>query len=386
MNEVFLRPEMRTAGGEACDIVLNGKFVGTLNLVYREGERIFGSVQLDRESVNRKTANYLMRHVQNYVQSLIDALQVTNCQVIVTHSQYDHIIATGDDVGEVVEIMDRPAAAAPKARETREVREALEVREVRQARETREPRAKKPAKARDAGPAAAAPAKRRTGLPKQRKQTEDMTDYLESLELVIVGESRNQVEYHVYNSRQRLIAEAFMKYQKGGVIGDINWLMSPEEEDMDAVTELIVNDFDSNEVDTFDITMFFEGEEIASIELNHEDFHIGDSGPVAEVEEDHYDVLLIRDDEDALTYEVYSEFYGDRPVALATVDISKRELTGMIDFFEPGSKEEREFIATLILRELDKEKDFSLVSFTMTYQNDIIDEIAFDSRKYEEAF
>jgi len=66
------------------------------------------------------------------------------------------------------------------------------------------------------------------------------------------------------------------------------------------------------------------------------------------------------------------------PIGQATVDISSRELTGFIDFREPSDSLDRERIGMLLMRELDKEKDYRSLHLTMLVNNEPIDEIMFE--------
>ena len=84
--------------------------------------------------------------------------------------------------------------------------------------------------------------------------------------------------------------------------------------------------------------------------------------------------MLVRDDKDVLTYEIYQQSRGGLPIGTATVDISHRQLTGFIDFREPGGADDRELIAMLLMEELDKEKEYDSFNVSMMVKNRLIDE------------
>ncbi|CRF29119.1 Uncharacterised protein [Mycobacterium tuberculosis] len=67
------------------------------------------------------------------------------------------------------------------------------------------------------------------------------------------------------------------------------------------------------------------------------------------------------------------------PIGTATVDISERQLTGFIDFREPGTTDDRELIATMLMEELDKEKDYEAINLTMMHNNRLIEEVLFET-------
>ncbi|HEX7057327.1 MAG TPA: hypothetical protein VF260_09065, partial [Bacilli bacterium] len=90
-----------------------------------------------------------------------------------------------------------------------------------------------------------------------------------------------------------------------------------------------------------------------------------------------FSVVLVRDDGDALTYDIYRQSRGGLPVGTAMVDINSREMTGYIDFYERSCAEERETIASLLMRELEKEREFKSLHLTMIYQNEPFAELQF---------
>ena len=78
MKQIMIRPDLRTAGGELCEVVCGDRFVGQISLVYREGERLAGLVQLDREKLERCDRDVVLDAVNQYVESLIEVLNVTD--------------------------------------------------------------------------------------------------------------------------------------------------------------------------------------------------------------------------------------------------------------------------------------------------------------------
>lgn len=370
MANILLRPDLKTAGGECHDILFKGRFAGSLTLIYREKERLVGSLQLDKDSINSKEKKQISEFIHTYVQSLIYALQVNECEVMTTYSRYDHIIGTGqeaiaagqgaldhDDYDEWDGLYDDELEADDYEEDVLEDIAA------------------------DHGSLS------RSQQGKYSREDDDDPSESESadyFELVIVGERRNQVEYHVYDREQNWLAEVFVSINGADVSGEVNWNDSPTEAELEAVADLLVSDFDENEIDSFHIEMKYDGALLETIELTHEDL-LDDRYDYREnewVQEEDYSAVLIRDDGDTLTYDIYDGPYnGKLPIGTATVDISSRELAGFIDFRDPGSEDEREQIASILLRELDKEKDYRTANFTMLYKNEPIDEILFESEQ-----
>lgn len=364
MSSIVLRPDLKTSGGEIHDILINGRFAGSITLVFREGDRVGGSVQLDRTSITKSEKQDVVAYVRNYIQDVITAVRAADCDVVVTNSPYDHIISTSrDELGQSkvmrdADIMDEGVREAFLDDDVYDVEElifgtddeqfgdeeAQDLDRIEMRRSSRGRRSRRPA----------------------------------VYELVIVGESRNKVEYHVYDHEMEWVAEAFFTIRGSDCVGELNFMIQPSDEQIEAVADLIVSDFDEEQVDTFDIHVKYRGSELEHIELTHDDlldtpeFQIGSGG-------DDFTVTLARDDGDMLTYEIYNQARGGLPIGTATVDIASRQLSGFIDFREMCSEEEREQISTLLMRELDKEKDYQTINLSIMHRNEKIDEILFES-------
>jgi hypothetical protein len=341
MNGLMLRPDLKTAGGEVSDIIFNDEFVGTLTLVYRESDRLSGSIQLEGESLSASDKQETIEFLQNYVQHLVDALQVSTCEVIVTHSAYEQLIVTNE--------MDDDEAHFHWERDD----------------------------------------SRFEDIDSEYKEDMDMMDQQSDgldYELVIVSEKRNTVEYHIYGPDRELIAEADVHILGTDVTGNVDWKSYPVDEEMELASELIVSDFNEDEVDSYFLTMTHQGEVIETYDLLHNDLYedVDEAeSPIqsTDPDRDDYTIILARDDDDTLTYEIYQQSHGGLPIGTATVDISQRQITGFIDFRDIGSSDDRELIATLLLEELDKEKEFDSVNISMLHKNHLIDELLFETEQ-----
>ena len=320
MKRIELRPDLRTAGGEVNDILVDGRFAGTMTLVYREGERLTGSVQLDRDAMRGRDKRWVLKHVSDYVQSFVLAVGAASCEVFVTYSPFGQFIATADDA-------DEDFIGTWDADEDPEWREA-------------------------------------------------------EYELVLVGKKRNRLHYHVYDDKRRWIAEAHLRADDGKVTGNVQWRSLPDEDEIELVTELIVSDFDEDSVDEFLIDHRHEDERLETVELTHEDEPETKTprGKKAGMRgEANFEAKLVRDDGDALTYEIRSKADGNRTIGTATVDIRKRRLTGFIDFRERRHADDAGAIAAVLMRELDKEKEYDGLNLSLMYRNRLIDEFVVEN-------
>lgn len=360
MAAITFRPDFRTSGGEVTELLLDGRYVGTMTLVYREGGRLSGSVQLDRHSLSGQRQEAALDAARQYVRQLADALAAKHCEVIFTCSAFDQIMATGDPTGDMesFEEGDAEARFGPHRIEIDDD-DDYELGDVEpDGRDTLE-------------------------MSDDEMADDEMADdeaESEDCELVIVGESRNRVEYHVYGRGREWLAEAMIHIRGDDVVGDVFWNVMPTDDEVRQTADLLVSDFDPDEVSAFTFDMTYNGDVFETIELTHED--LLDDEPAGDEEreavDDDYSVVLIRDDGDTLTYDLYEHSRGGLPIGQATVDISSRELTGFIDFREPSDSLDRERIGMLLMRELDKEKDYRSLHLTMLVNNEPIDEIMFE--------
>ncbi|WP_159887140.1 hypothetical protein [Paenibacillus puerhi] len=347
MSSVMIRPDLKTAGGEVCDVMFKNRFAGTLTIVYRESVRLAGSLQLEQEVLTELDKEEVFRAVHDYVQAFSDAIDASECEIVATYSSYDHVIT----VQPSSELEESAWSAADEDFDY----------------DT-------------------------DGIDRDSNLEDEGAIYREDysmvgLELVLVGEDEDLFEYHVYDRDENWIAEAFLHLENAEVSGSVYWLIEPDDEALDAVADLLVLDFDEDEVDTFVIHMIYGKEVIETIELAHEQLLVDDLEAEEVWEElepesaDDYSVILARDDGDVLTYEIYQLSRGGLPIGSATVDISQRQLTGFIDFREPGSEGDRELIATLLMEELDKEKEYEAINLSMMHRNRVIEEVLFETEQ-----
>ncbi|MBP1989225.1 hypothetical protein [Paenibacillus eucommiae] len=353
MTGLTLRPNLKTAGGEVSDIVLNNQFVGTLTLVYRESDRLCGAIQLEQESLSASDKTYIVNFLQTHVQHLIESLGVMDCEVVVTCSSYDHIVTIDNQAEEIASfewVQDETFFEDINPDDS----DYMDIAET--------------------------------------ELTE--ADY----ELVMITEQNNAVEYYIYDHNSELIAEVTLYIHGPDISGNINWKTYPVEEEMERAAEVIVSEFDEDEIDSYYLNMIFNAEIIDTYDLLHNELttdleFIGSMEDLEDTDNEIDDILehrsapdrneytfvLARDDEDTITYEIYQQSYGGLPIGTATIDMSRRQLTGYVDLREPGNADDRELITMLLLEELEKEKEFESVNISVLFRNKLIDELLFET-------
>lgn len=306
MRNIEIRPNLRTAGGEFSDIMVGGRFAGTLSLVYREGDRVAGSVQLEKESLEPGYKQRVESYLKDYIQSFIHAIRAEACDVVMTFSRYDSIVTAAEEDWESAKY-----------------------------------------------------------------------------DLVMVNKKRNHFDYHVYDNKGTWIAEALLEIDHAHISGEVRWVIEPDDEEVENITELLVSDFDEDIVDTFRIYHHFNGELLETVELTHDDLLDDPVEVIGDIaEEGEYNVILVRDDGEVLTYEIYQHSAGTLPIGTATVDIEHRRLTGFIDFRDHPNLNDAGAITSALMQELDKEKDYDGLNLSLMFKNELVDELIIDNEPY----
>jgi len=385
MSTISIRPDMRTSGGEVSDIVLNGRYAGEITLVFREGSRLSGAVQLEKTILSPADKKKVLKHVQEYINSLAAAIYAVDCEVIVTYSAFDQVIAMEHNIGKIESFVgeaeddwnDYEADYVDDESnltdyEPDQAEGTFEM--TRRTSQAKAGRTNRTRRGRTSGGDISDHQDEQQAAGKPDKYKYD------PYELVITGEHGNSVEYHIYAKDRRWLAEAFVTLYGSDCIGEINWMVEPTPDQIEQAVELLVSDFDEDLVDSFQLEVKHNGELLEVYELEHEDSaDVEDTAAIGTGIDDEFSVHLVRDDGDTLTYDIYSQRNGQLPIGTATIDISQRKLTGYMDFREMSSERDREQIASLLMRELDKEKEYESFNLTVLYKNRPIDELLFEN-------
>ena len=84
MTQIDLTTDLRTASGEVQDIMVDDRYTGSLFLIYREGERLSGSLQLEQEFIEEAVEQLIIDKVHAYVRALADAVAASYYEVMVS--------------------------------------------------------------------------------------------------------------------------------------------------------------------------------------------------------------------------------------------------------------------------------------------------------------
>lgn len=344
---IRLRPDLRTANGEVQDIMIEDRYAGTLILVFREGHRLAGSVQLDSKSVPADAKEEILSYVQQYLLQYRDAVGAEHFDVLLTWGEVETVLGDEDGYGEDL----FPSSSESIIPE-----------------------------------------------PSPLFLYEDEGGEMQ-IELISAGRSVSQ--YELQNEKGHTIAHAVLKQYGTDIQGEVNWLKEPLEEELDSAEELLVAEVDDGEIDTITIKMRYKGKNITVLELVRQDnvSHTASDeveGPdwdedgvellsilddeQGEAEDSCY-VRLVRHDREIISYDLFLQEHGGLPVASATVDISEAAVSGYIDFYIEPSEEQRHELVLVLSREVEKEIDVKQLHITMLYRNVVIDEMLLTSNE-----
>lgn len=354
-QKVELIPDLRTSGGEVLDIMVNDQYAGSLLLVYREGDRLSGSLQMERELVSADEEKHIIDQVHAYIRSLTDAVEAIYYEVLVSCGTLHSVLQNLE--------FDPERESDDMHYESDEYLDDLDDMDVDDSRVI---------------PDAA----------DQAFTYEDREHVLE-MELVTAGRS---ISTYVFNDADGTeLAEASLKQYGADIQGEIHWYDVPLESQLDAAAELLVRELDEEVIDTITLRMWHQGNELESMEWVHRDFvddseeeefteyeDWDDSEDEIDEAEDSCYVMLVRKDREFRVYELFLQERGGLPVGTATIDTSHADLTGYMDYQVPGTSAQRRDLVEVLLQELDKDLEFDTLHLTMLYRNQIIDEAKID--------
>ncbi|TYP79493.1 hypothetical protein [Paenibacillus methanolicus] len=346
MRQIMLRPDLRTAGGEVSDILLDGRYVGTLTIVYREGDRAAGSAQLDEGVLPKSDKKEVIAFLQQYVQMFSNAVLAEHCDVLITYSGYDRIVSFKD--GLETDLANGYSSFTDEFPTDEQDFDADDDEDDDEELEY-----------------------------EWQSSDEDV-----SFELVVIEEDEESAEYHVYDDNDSRVAKIYLGIEEGQVSGDVNWKYEPDEDAVSFITELIIRDFDDKQMHGFQLRHLHKGTVIQTAEMTPDDADSDEDEDAFswQAADDLFEVVLVRDDGDALTYEIYDpEEDGNHPIGTATVDIHQRRLSGYIDFRDLIQVENAAEIAAILMRELDKERDYDGLNLSLMHRNEHLDDIVIDN-------
>jgi hypothetical protein len=100
LARIELLPELRTSGGEAVSIYLDGDWIGDMYLIYRENDLMTGSIHLDEMFISDDEVIEISNELRGYLVNLASALNVADSNINVIHGQYSLLEDYEPDIDE----------------------------------------------------------------------------------------------------------------------------------------------------------------------------------------------------------------------------------------------------------------------------------------------
>ncbi|MDK8188568.1 hypothetical protein QP794_00535 [Paenibacillus sp. UMB7766-LJ446] len=347
--KIELIPDLRTSGGEVQDIMVDGQYAGSLLLVFREGDRVSGSLQMEQNSLPDESEQVIVEKVHEYIRSLADAVSAAEYEVLVSCGTLYSVLQKPESHTDLlIQSSQSDDTYYPDGKNIRDAVNEVHV------------------------------------IPGSQAESFTYEDPEHMLEMEMVSAGRSISTYVFNDANGQEVAEASLKQYGADVQGEIHWYDDPAESYQDAAAELLVRELDEEIIDTITIRMWHQGQELESLEWVHRDFadeveieYPEDLEEIEAAEETCY-VMLVRKDREFRIYELYLQERGGLPVGTATIDTSYADLSGYMDYEVPGTSAQRKSLVEVLMRELDKELEFDTLHLTMLYRNQIIDEAKID--------
>lgn len=353
MVQIDLTTDLRTASGEVQDIMVDGRYTGSILLIYREGERLSGSLQLEQESIEEAVEQLIIDKVHAYVRALADAVAASYYEVLVSCGTLHSVLQPAERSEEALWSYRGTAATEDELNDAESHYGDDLPREV-------------------------------NILPTSRDESFTYEDQEHLLEMEMISAGRNLSSYVFNDVEGGEVAEATLKQYGADAQGEIHWYEEPDETVQEAAAELLVRELDEEIIDTITIRIWHQGNELQTLEWIHRDF----SEELEEDEEEHnsFDLIEPEESEEACyvmlrnrdrefrIYDLFVQERGGLPVGTATIDTSHSDLTGYMDYDVPGTSVQRKTLVEVLMRELNKEIEFDSLHLTMLYRNQIIDE------------
>ncbi|MHA7581471.1 hypothetical protein ACX12E_13895 [Paenibacillus vandeheii] len=347
--KIELIPDLRTSGGEVQDIMVGGQYAGSLLLVFREGDRVSGSLQMEQNSLPDESEQVIVEKVHEYIRSLADAVSAAEYEVLVSCGTLYSVLQKPESHTDL--LIQSSQSDDTYYPDGKNIRDAVNEEHV---------------------------------IPGSQAESFTYEDPEHMLEMEMVSAGRSISTYVFNDANGQEVAEASLKQYGADVQGEIHWYDDPAESYQDAAAELLVRELDEEIIDTITIRMWHQGQELESLEWVHRDFadeveieYPEDLEEIEAAEETCY-VMLVRKDREFRVYELYLQERGGLPVGTATIDTSYADLSGYMDYEVPGTSAQRKSLVEVLMRELDKELEFDTLHLTMLYRNQIIDEAKID--------
>lgn len=227
MANVVLKPELRTPGGETVSIYVNDEWAGDLYLVYREGDVLTGTIQIDTSKVEEEELDNVTEEVRTYVEHLNAALGVEESSVVMMYGDISAVVEMEPFSGVVDEEGD------------------IELEMV--------------------------------GDEEDDDYFEDDEDEYEDLEdepfhLSVVYRNGEHTKYQLHNEEHEALGLVAVDEIGDNVSGRVEFWEEPDEEQTNDVARMLARTFATGETETISFTMNYEHEHLGNMHLERREY------------------------------------------------------------------------------------------------------------------
>lgn len=228
MTVVSLKPELRTNGGETVSIYCDGDWAGDVYLVYREGDLLTGTVQIDTGKVSERNLEYVMDEVRTYISHLSAALNITTSSVVMMHGDIEQILEIEPVEATVPgdEILDGTYETEWYADDSDD----------------------------------------------EMEMTEYVDEEMEDYHLSLLEHEGEHVKYQLHDDFHNVIGTVSVDEIGDTVSGRVDFWVEPDKDEPQEVAEMLFDTFKDETVNQISFTMNFEDQHIADMYLEHHDY------------------------------------------------------------------------------------------------------------------
>ncbi|WP_018130643.1 hypothetical protein [Effusibacillus pohliae] len=228
MTVVSLKPELRTAGGETVSIYCDDDWAGDVYLVYREGDLLTGTVQIDTGKVSERNLEYVLDEVRTYISHLAAALNITTSSVVMMHGDIEQILE--------IEPLDHDDPEDERLDGTYET--DLDSDNVFD----------------------------------ELHMAEDPEPEMEEYHLSLVSDEGNHAKYELHDDFDNVIGMVAVDEIGDSVTGRVDFWVEPDKGEPEQVAEMLFHTFKNDSVNQISFTMNYEDQHIADMYLEHKDY------------------------------------------------------------------------------------------------------------------
>lgn len=328
MARIQLEPECLTTGGEASGIMIDGQYVGSLLIVFREQDRLFGSIQIDEEKIDPEDKKDLDMFMHQHIEHILQARDIPECFVTVSYSEYDHIIASDDQALDEIEGFEQ--------------------------------------------------------------EESPLNQQMDVMELVLFQAGEHYSEYELLDRNRELVALINVFFSAQHVTGQVIWQFEPNQHEIDMMLQLVISDFEIQHLQSFTLIMFQDREELTTIDLTRDDLFefeqehevLQDLQPIESIGDGNgmtFELDLIRDDLNVLVYDVYErKDQTVKRVATTSVDLAGDDVTALVELIHLRERSARDLMVYTIIDELEEEEGLEALTVNLSYKGEILDEYIFE--------